>query len=697
MKGKVAIVGKLWPLLVCILLILTVNSMASEQPAGSSSGQLKSFPDYEQLSEYIKNSNKVSGVFGLSTTHRGLVMEESLSLPLNSVDNGFAMKADMAVNQKKASAAKEKADFSETNNQVRGVDEADLVKTDGSYIYLVNNGKLVILQAYPAQEAKKLTEISFDGRPQEIFIDGDSLLVFGSSADRQKMFLRKYDIADRKSPLMLQELTCDGNYVTSRKIGENVYAVINTPVYRYNEATGQNIALPVFTNNGIKKIVQPKEIYYFDRTDSSYNYSIMASVSMKKDSKNFRSRIYLTGTSQNIFASENNIYLTGNKSPDYEFYGEKLYKSLLSLMPEQVQSTINESQASCNTYAQRLQILEEIAGEYLISLDYRQASAIEEKINRIVEGYRRDIERENNKTVIYKLAVDAGQVVYKCKGEVDGYVLNQFSMDEHNGYFRIATTSQGSWSITGQSPAPKNNIYVLDENMQITGKLLGLAVNERIFSARFMGERAYLVTFRKTDPLFVIDLKDPAFPRVAGELKIPGYSDYLHPYDENHIIGIGKEVVERLPGQLSQKQMIIEPVSREKGVKIALFDVSNPAAPKEMSKYVVESDNSDSAALHDHRAVLFSREKNLLVLPVSDRLFRIAAQQKHDAYEQPWQGAYAFKVSLEEGIKLMNKVEHRSEVRRSLYIENVLYTMSDAEIKLNDLTGLREIKEIALQ
>jgi hypothetical protein len=140
-------------------------------------------------------------------------------------------------------------------------------------------------------------------------------------------------------------------------------------------------------------------------------------------------------------------------------------------------------------------------------------------------------------TVIHKIAIKDGRIRYVASGIVPGTILNQFSMDEHKGYFRIATTI-GSW-WWGRDDS-KNNVYVLDDDMRTVGKLEGLAPGETIYSARFFGNRCYLVTYKQIDPFFVIDLRNPKDPKVLGELKIPGFSTYLHPYDENHVIGIGK-------------------------------------------------------------------------------------------------------------------------------------------------------------
>lgn len=312
--------------------------------------------------------------------------------------------------------------------------------------------------------------------------------------------------------------------------------------------------------------------------------------------------------------------------------------------------------------------------------------------------------RDSDNTVIHKLAISGGQVEYKGQGEVKGHLLNQFSMDEHKGYFRLATTSH-DFRFNGPTES-KNNIFVLDQELRPAGQITGLAPTERIYSARFMGDRAYLVTFKRVDPLFVVNLANPREPQLMGELKIPGYSDYLHPYDENHLIGIGREVSEdelQISPTVDQR-MIMPAPTRIQGVKIALFDVTNPSAPKEISKYVLDRDDSDSPALQDHRAVLFSKEKKLLAIPINHSTFRFMPNPTTEIMpvNRHWQGVYVFNISPENGIKLRGTVEHPAisdyynPVKRSLYIEDNIYTISSQLLKINNLSNLTEIKEIKL-
>ncbi|HDQ06480.1 MAG TPA: hypothetical protein ENN36_07150, partial [Candidatus Bathyarchaeota archaeon] len=211
------------------------------------------------------------------------------------------------------------------------------------------------------------------------------------------------------------------------------------------------------------------------------------------------------------------------------------------------------------------------------------------------------------------------------------------------------------------------------------GKLEDLAPGEQIYSARFMGDRCYLVTFEQIDPFFVIDVANPTKPKVLGYLKIPGFSGYLHPYDNNHIIGIGEQ---------------------DNNVKLSLFDVTDVTAPTETSKYIVDAEYSYSPVLYDHKAFLFDKTKQLLALPVSTNSLLIRGGDSNY-----WQGAYIFDVSLEQGFMLEGTITHQSgtdqyeynySVQRILYIDDVLYTVSGIKVKMNSLETLAEINEVAL-
>ncbi|HHY22973.1 MAG TPA: copper amine oxidase, partial [Clostridiaceae bacterium] len=308
------------------------------------------------------------------------------------------------------------------------------------------------------------------------------------------------------------------------------------------------------------------------------------------------------------------------------------------------------------------------------------------------------INEEN--TMIYKFALGKGNVIYRSKGEVPGRILNQFSMDENGKFFRIATTTGQIWR--DDEFTSKNNIYILNDVLDIKGKIEDIAPGEQIYSVRFMGDRAYMVTFRTVDPLFVIDLKDPEKPKILGALKIPGYSDYLHPYDENHIIGFGKDTVE-LKGQAYYL-----------GMKIALFDVTDVSNPIQKFTENIGDRGTESEILRNHKALLFSKEKGLMAFPVT--VMEVKGKNKFmdngfPEYGQfSFQGAYVYNIDLVNGFTLKGRITHLSKddylrsgtgwydsdknISRLLYIKDNLYTLSNSIIKANELENLEDRNQV---
>ncbi len=287
------------------------------------------------------------------------------------------------------------------------------------------------------------------------------------------------------------------------------------------------------------------------------------------------------------------------------------------------------------------------------------------------------------KTIVHRLAIDENEIIYAATGEVPGTPLNRYSMDEYDGHFRMATST--GWM-------DENQVYVLNESLDTVGSVENIAPGERIYSARFMGEKLYLVTFRQVDPFYVIDLSDPTDPQILGELKIPGYSDYLHPYDDNHIMGLGKEGSD---------------------VKLSLFDVTNVSDPIELDKIIIEGSWSNSEALNDPHAFLFSREKNMLVIPMD-----VYNYDDNDYYNSGsrWAGSYVFDISVEDGISIKAKISHElpeidddpytydyyyqynhfEQAGRAFYIDNVLYTVSYSMLRATSMDDYDAINTVYL-
>ncbi|TET91714.1 MAG: hypothetical protein E3J35_01365 [Methanomassiliicoccales archaeon] len=518
------------------------------------------------------------------------------------------------------------SDYSTTNIQVEGVDEPDIVKTDGQYLYVKSGEEIVILRAYPGSEARVLSRIEVGQSAREMFLAGARLVVFDSSYYSDTT-IKIYNVAQPSSPRLAQTVSISGRYLDSRLIDNYVYVVTTSYVYR-----SQAIELPTIVNDDNTKQVMPQEVCYFDEQAPSYSLTLIVSINVLTEDLLYK--VYLTDSGQHVYASLENIYIAGTD------YGP----------------------VALNMWG---------GGQF------------------------------SQGTSIHKISIDEGKIDHVASGAVPGRVLNQFSMDEHEGYFRIATTSGSVWRGGGSS---QNSVYVLDANMKMIGRLEGLAPGEQIYSARFMGDRCYLVTFKKIDPFFVIDLKNPFFPRVLGELKIPGYSDYLHPIDDRHVIGIGKDTHDM--GDFAWFQ----------GVKLSLFDVTFVSNPREISQYIIGHRGTDSYALRDHKAFMYSASNNLLIIPILLAEIDESDYQGEvppNAYgDYTFQGAYVFSVTIQDGFQLRGRITHmedgediggrwgyyssRSCVTRSLYIEDGIYTISEKMVKINDMDDLSEMKAIEL-
>lgn len=574
------------------------------------------------------------------------------------------------------SLSNQAADYSATNIQVQGVDEADIIKTDGTFIYQVNKGRIMITKAFPPEKMEIINSIQFSEKsfyPQEIYVDNRYLVVIGNLFEDIPVPLLKektstsiypppyrvlntvkaivYDIQNKDNIRQVREVELEGNYVSSRKIESSLYLIANRYLDTYYIMNGETIdASPAFRDSAAGSKYQHVDyphIRYFPGYVEP-NYLMVASIDLNRPEEKMLVNTYL-GAGENIYATKNSLYVSVT--------------------------------------------------------EYQQAEP--DTTGKIMER----AQPFSIKTTVYKFALENGKTEYSGKGQVPGTILNQFSMDEQDGYFRIATTSGEIWRSDEQTS--KNNIFVLDPNMKITGSLEDLAPGEKIYSVRFMGDRAYMVTFRTVDPLFVIDLKDPKKPEVLGVLKIPGYSDYLHPYDENHIIGFGKETIE-----ISQKNWDGENMGTMafyQGMKIALFDVSDVTHPVEMFKEIIGDRGTDSELLHNHKALLFSREKNILAFPVTvmEIKDKTAVNESVPPYgEFTFQGAYIYRLDLKNGFQLKGTVTHlttedlvksgyhwyhsNKNVERIIYIGNTLYTVSQSMIKANQMSDLREVGSLKI-
>jgi uncharacterized secreted protein with C-terminal beta-propeller domain len=632
--GTVAVLSAM----ILVTLIFFLGSTPSLTPNLPEASSMQTFTSYEELRNYLVTNQGTTTNYGGGPLDAQFFMSEGV-VP-SAIDQGTKINS-----------------YSTTNIQVAGVDEADIVKTDGRYIYTASNdfsngqNHVYIVKADP-QDPRAIAKITLDNNTYlaGMFLsqDGNKLVIIGSQyqiyaydtnvAPKEAMiypyrsavktFINVYNISDKVYPTLARNITLSGSYFSSRMIGNYVYIVVSE-----SASVLQNGDLPlptVYLETGTTDIT-PSNIYYTDKAyygetgNNYFTYTSFFGLNILNDDQKLTNMTVLMGGASTMYVSVGNIYVT--------------------------YPTWNSEQ-----------------GDF---------------------------------TSIYRVSVAQDKFAFEAKGSVAGYILNQYSMDEYDGYFRLATTTQ--------KETTQNFVYVLNSNLTTVGevRLENTELRERIQSVRFMDERAYVVTFEFKDPFFVLDMSNPASPKVAGKLEIPGYSSYLHPYDADHIIGIGIE---------------------NSIVKLSLFDVTNVSAPLEMAKYIIGGDWSSSEALNDPKAFLFDKAKELLVIPVTivhygviddgsaiinDTRIEAGTVFSTQAY---WQGAQVFRLTLTAGFELRGGITHQDNstiqegywygdysknVNRALYIENplyhdTLYTISNAKVKLNSLTDLTEIAEIEL-
>jgi len=316
-----------------------------------------------------------------------------------------------------------------------------------------------------------------------------------------------------------------------------------------------------------------------------------------------------------------------------------------------------------------------------------------EKIKNALNKYDVKIQEDTRKTIIHKISIDGEKIQYVAKGEVPGRLLNQFSMDQSGDRFRVATTTEIYTQYDGTIRS--NAVYVLDENLEVVGELEEIAPEESIFSARFMGDRLYLVTFQQIDPFFVIDLSSDT-PKILGELKIPGFSNYLHPYDEEHVIGVGRDTKEMDNGRVQQL-----------GIKIALFNVADVKNPKVADDIIIGDSSTHSEALYNHKAFFFDKTRSVISLPISGDvkgLENTSSKMFAPEYNR-WSGFYVLDLDTSNGFETKGTITHSDDDSRyygmsnarTFYIDDVLYTASQGYLKMNSFEDLNEINSIKLE
>ncbi|MBR3133480.1 MAG: beta-propeller domain-containing protein [Clostridia bacterium] len=584
------------------------------------------FKDKNELREYLEKQAKSS--------YRGEILvdyaeTDSISM---SATNGESKGAVMSQNVKSETGTdSDSSNYSKTNNQVEGVEEADIIKTDGRYIYYIcrsGDSRILIIDAQNLEileEIDDLEERHETVSPEELFIFEDKMIVIADKwkdvdydydyyLDTDSTCAFIFDISDKEDVELERTIEIDGNYISSRMIDDDLYFITEKYVYFYDDIKDREI-IPYFTDTAVSRKEQELSLDCICCLPDSDERTYVNIVGVDVDDDDDANIQTIIGASAEVYSSEKYIYIS---KPNYR--------------------------------------------------------------------YNRYIGSESSSTEIFKIKLDNSKVSFVAKGKVRGTILNQFSMDEYKGNLRIATTSYNRKYDT------ENNIYILDKDLNEIGYLEGLAKEEQIYSVRFMGKTGYVVTFKQVDPLFVIDLSDPKNPEVKGKLKIPGYSSYLHPYDDTHVIGIGKNTEETQYGATVNTNM-----------KMSMFDVSDLENPKEMFSVSIGGKGTYSEILNNHKALFFNKEKNLIGFPIT-----IYDENDTDYYSKTrMQGAIIYEIDLEnkefkeKGTISLKKVEtgyysydYSRVINRIIYIGDKIYALSDSIMKVVDIYSLKELGEL---
>lgn len=526
-----------------------------------------------------------------------------------------------------------------TNNQVSGVDEGDVVKTNGNIIATISDNTVHLIDANPlAPGLLSAIPISRDrGHISNLYLTESQLVIIGSSYalygipepflrdskillpqtyNTTNTFVLAYDLKDPKNPKMTIDMDYEGYYVSSRLIDDALYMVTEKGIHYWSIDTLTDYELqPKYANNltGETTLIPYDELAYFPDYVAQ---SVMMTVGLDLKDGTSNVQAYM-GRAENVYATTDSLYLTFTH---YDY--AKPYNTLI-----------------------------------------------------YVPNYTKS-------TSIYAFGLDDGTITYKEKGAVPGSVLNQFSMDAYKGNLRIATTTGEMWDEKNLS---KNNLYVLDEGLNILGQATDLAPGERIYSTRFHEDRIYMVTYRQVDPFFVIDAANPKAPKVLGELKIPGFSTYMHILDANHVLGFGMETNEDGTTVGSG------------GLKLSLFDVTNPAKPVERQKEVIGLAGTYSELQHNHKALMISLSKGVLGFPIN-----VASSTP---YVSAFDGAFVYDIAPS-SFKYRGSVTHKAagdthynhkrSVKRLLYIGDYLYSLSDELLMVSNLSTLEQVSTLPL-
>lgn len=594
-------------------------------------------------------------------------------------------------NDTAAESGEAPADFTKTNTQVANVDEPDRMKTNGTHIFTISGHELQIVQSWPANEMKLIKTIKIDGSPQKLFLTEDKKLVlvshprvkteeasfrggkrapwyFDEQIDWSVVRLEIYDIAQVATPVLSKTFHFRGNYLDMRRQGQ-IVRLISSSAYP-SFPSGIQSGIPIYEND---KVIS---LEAFDRIRAQFdkgNEEILSKLTLASyisQQNQYEGYSAWKGTTDDLLDKPGLDCSQVFASEAVKEFGLTTVTSL-NLKDGQISQSALLSPAN-SIYA----------SEQSLYLTY---------------GYRAwwfgSEVQDGSKLFIHKFAYeskDSTKVSYEGSGALDGFLNNQFSLDEYEGHLRVAITDDripvAGKSKEGPEFTTANRIVVMKpiaKKLEIVGKTPDLAPGERIYSARFNGKKGYVVTFRETDPLYTLDLTDPASPKVTGELKVNGYSSYIHMIDDNTLLTVGQDADPK-NGQVL-------------GLKIAVFDVTNPSLPIEKFTKLLSDDSeySWSDSEYDHHAFTYFASRGLLGIPVGG--YRKNNRNARDWWDSYYSELRVFKIDLEKGISNVGAIGMNdlyqaerlewsnwwdgSQVQRSVFADDFVYAISSAGIK----------------
>lgn len=600
----------------------------------------------------------------------------------------------------------------ETDIYLNNVDEGDIFRVDSKYAYTLVRDELKISDANFSDSGEILSSIKFSSRPQGFFISGAKLIVFGLDQEitentdyklfRRRgpyTFLQVFDLTDISKPELINNLSVEGSYSALRLIGDFVY-LLTTLDSTYVE--GEILTPRLFKEGKLLANTCSEntdcfapDVYYFDVPYNNLKFANITVLNIKDDNQTLKGQSYLLDSSQVLYFSPSNFYIT---------YTEQIDESILE---QDVKSEIILPKLSSEEKAKALAISKApsyvlTSGEkkiktatlldvYLNSLTAEQYQAVEVEIETALKEKMSLQAAALEKTFIYKIGIRGEKLEYRGIGEVGGRILGEHSLNESDSYLRVATKRSDLWArLSGHDKKSYSNVYILNNELKLISRLENLGVDEIVSAARFIGNRLYLLTAKAGDPLYVVDLTDPLKPTILGAIKVPAYVKNLYPADVNgtRLFSLGRDS---------------ETKDGSKGLKLAFFDFNDLKTPKELDSYIIGDASSDSIALTDNKALFYSPSKNILSVPAVLR----------NNGEIVFAGALLFQINSDR-LVLKGQVDHAikdhsanpdfwnsynyydNTVKRGFFFGNNFYTFSNLFLKINNLTDFTSLGSLTL-